>query len=219
MKSLLIVGAAAMGREVFGYALEAGLRVRGFLDDRVGVLDGFGGYPPIVSSVADYRIKEDDVFVCAVGDPAQKMKYAGCIASRGGRFQTVVHPSSYVGHGVSIGDGCIVAPHAVVSNDTRIAGHVIVNDAATVGHDNEIGEGCTISPGCHLAGRVKVGNGVFVGIGASVIPDVRIDDFSVVGAGAVVVRDVAARTTVVGVPARPLTVRKGNAAGGVSNEN
>jgi acetyltransferase-like isoleucine patch superfamily enzyme len=43
-----------------------------------------------------------------------------------------------------------------------------------------------------------------VGIGATVIQGVTIGDRAVVGAGAVVIRDVAPDTTVVGVPAAPL---------------
>jgi serine acetyltransferase len=51
---------------------------------------------------------------------------------------------------------------------------------------------------------VRVDDGAFVGIGATVIQNLRIGRDATVGAGAVVIHDVAARTTVVGVPAHPL---------------
>ncbi|HEU67991.1 MAG TPA: sugar acetyltransferase, partial [Candidatus Acetothermia bacterium] len=47
-----------------------------------------------------------------------------------------------------------------------------------------------------------------VGVGASVIPGVRIGAWSVVGAGAAVIRDVAPGSTVAGVPARSLGERR-----------
>jgi acetyltransferase-like isoleucine patch superfamily enzyme len=55
-----------------------------------------------------------------------------------------------------------------------------------------------------LASAVEVGEGAHVGAGAVVRQCLRIGDWSVVGAGAAVVRDVAAAQTVVGVPARPM---------------
>ena len=49
---------------------------------------------------------------------------------------------------------------------------------------------------------------VFVGIGAVFIPDVRVGAGAIVGAGAVVIRDVAAGDVVAGVPAH--SIKKGN---------
>ena len=59
-----------------------------------------------------------------------------------------------------------------------------------------------IAPGCHLAGNVVVGAGAFLGVGVSVIPGKSIGRWATVGAGAVVVADIAADVVVKGVPAR-----------------
>jgi acetyltransferase-like isoleucine patch superfamily enzyme len=48
----------------------------------------------------------------------------------------------------------------------------------------------------------------FVGIGSTIIQCLTIGRGSIVGAGAVVLRDVQAFTTVVGVPARPIRESK-----------
>lgn len=53
-----------------------------------------------------------------------------------------------------------------------------------------------------------LGSDIFVGVGAKIIGDVRIGDGARVGANAVVVEDVPARATVVGVPARVVRVRE-----------
>jgi serine O-acetyltransferase len=45
---------------------------------------------------------------------------------------------------------------------------------------------------------------VLIGTGSSVLQGLRIGDRAKVGAGSAVIRDVAADTTVVGVPARPM---------------
>ena len=67
-----------------------------------------------------------------------------------------------------------------------------------------IGEGSHICPGVRIAGRVKVEPGAFICIGATIIPKVTVGCESIVGAGAVVIEDVPALATVVGVPARPV---------------
>jgi len=200
MKRLVIIGASAMGRETFAYARECGMEVRGFLDSRGDLLKGFKDYPPILSSVEEYHVKGDDVFVCAVGDPAMKRQYADAITAKGGAFVSVVHPSAYVGMNVRLGEGCIICPHAVITNDSTLGRHVIVNVSASINHDNHIGDCSTICPGCRLAGRVSVGQSVFLGTGAIVIPDVRLGDNVFVAAGAVVARSFESGR-LMGVPA------------------
>ena len=53
-----------------------------------------------------------------------------------------------------------------------------------------------------IAGEVTLGEGVFAGIGAVVIPGLSIGRWSVIGAGAVVIRDAAEGAKLVGVPAK-----------------
>jgi serine acetyltransferase len=60
----------------------------------------------------------------------------------------------------------------------------------------------TLAPGVHISGRVKICKGAYIGTGASVIPGVTIGTKATIGAGAVVVRDVPAGETHVGVPAK-----------------
>lgn len=57
------------------------------------------------------------------------------------------------------------------------------------------------------AKKVTIGNDVWIGHGAVVMPSVKIGDGAVVGANAVVTRDVAPYQVVAGVPARPLRPR------------
>jgi acetyltransferase-like isoleucine patch superfamily enzyme len=55
-----------------------------------------------------------------------------------------------------------------------------------------------------LAGNVGVGEGCYVASGTSVMNDIQIADGAMIGLGSNVIRDVAARTTVAGNPARVL---------------
>ena len=73
---------------------------------------------------------------------------------------------------------------------------------------------CVIGPNCLLMQQVTLGLGrggvprlgghVDVGAGARIIGGITVGDHAVVGAGAVVTRDVAPGVTVAGIPARPV---------------
>ena len=59
-----------------------------------------------------------------------------------------------------------------------------------------------IAPGVNLAGSVFVGTGSFLGIGCKVIQEVKIANWNIVGAGAVVIEDTEDFGVYVGVPAK-----------------
>ncbi len=65
-----------------------------------------------------------------------------------------------------------------------------------------VGDGAHIAPGARLAGEVVVETCAFVGTGAIILPRLRIGQGAVIGAGAVVTRDVPDNAVVVGNPAR-----------------
>lgn len=56
---------------------------------------------------------------------------------------------------------------------------------------------------------VRIGRNVWIGGGALILPGVTVGDDAIVGAGAVVTRDVAPGATVAGNPARPIPARHG----------
>ncbi|WP_246956313.1 serine O-acetyltransferase [Brachybacterium sp. Marseille-Q7125] len=87
---------------------------------------------------------------------------------------------------------------------------VVIGETAEVGDDVMLYHGVTL--GGRSMERVKrhptVGDGVVIGAGARVLGPIELGDGSQVGANAVVVKDVPARATAVGVPAQ---VRRGAA--------
>ncbi len=198
-KQLVIIGASAMGRETCEYARQCGIQVKGFIDSRSRLLDGYPGCPPVLGSANEYRVEKSDVFVCAIGDPEQKRKYVAMFPNV--CWATIVHPAAYVGARVKLGAGCIICPHATLTTDICLGSHVIVNANASVSHDCSVGNFVSISPGCNIAGWCTVGNDVFLGVGSSLIPHVELGDGVYVAASAVVTQSY--RTgRLMGVPAK-----------------
>lgn len=123
---------------------------------------------------------------------------------------TLVHPRAIVDRTVVLGRGTVVFAGAVVQADASIGDHSIINTSASIDHDCKIYSFAHLAPGCCLAGNVQVHEGALVGTGVAVRPGVRIGAWCTVGAGAVVVKDLADGVLAVGVPARPQENSHGN---------
>ena len=115
---------------------------------------------------------------------------------------TLIHPSAYIDETASLGAGTVVMAGAIVQPGSRIGRHAIINTAASVDHDCTIEDFVHICPGAHLAGTVSVGERTLLGTGCSVIPGIHIGANVIVGAGAVVTKDLPDGVTVVGLPAK-----------------
>lgn len=103
--------------------------------------------------------------------------------------------------GVVIGDDCVVKPHCFLAAGTRIYDHVFLgpgvvtcNDKHPVAHNKEFDSKPPV-----------IRDWASIGAGAIILPGVEIGAHAVIGAGAIVTRDVPPKTTVTGNPARKVT--------------
>lgn len=104
--------------------------------------------------------------------------------------------------GCIIGRGAEFGPGFVLVHSQG----VVINGAVRGGRDVKIEHQVTI--GAEKRKSPVIGDGVFIGAGAKIVGAVTIGDGARVGANAVVVHDVPADTTVVGIPARPVARRE-----------
>ncbi|TNE49457.1 MAG: acetyltransferase [Deltaproteobacteria bacterium] len=210
MKSLYIVGAGGLGREVLSWALDIqrrsqpDWRLAGFLDQNKDALTDFSLPVGVVGDPGSFVPSPNDVLVCAVGDPTVKLKLCDDLEERGARFVSLVHPTVVMGMNCTVGEGSILCPNVVLTTNVSVGKHVLVNVSATLGHDVTVGEGCTINSHCDITGHAVLERGVFLGSRASILPKARVGEFAKVGAGSVVLKKVVPHTTVFGIPARKI---------------
>jgi len=93
-------------------------------------------------------------------------------------------------HGVTLGRGVFIGPHVVFTNDLRPR----ATDPAFA----------PLGDGDWEVGETSVGDGAAIGANSTILPGIRIGTWAMVGAGAVVTRDVADYALVIGTPARRL---------------
>lgn len=146
--------------------------------------------------------------VAAVGAPAIRREMVEKWS--GTTYASIVSEHSLVDKTTKVGEGCIIAPGAVLTTNIEVGNHVVINTNVTIGHDSKVGDYATISPGANIAGHVTIEDGVFIGIGAVVSNDISIAKGSVIGAGAVVIDNITDENAVyVGVPAKKIKQNEG----------
>ena len=115
-----------------------------------------------------------------------------------GPLEMVFNKLNAVAGGCIIGRGADFGPGFVLIH----AHGVVINGAVRAGKNLKIEHQVTI--GAERRQMPVIGDDVFIGAGAKIIGAVTIGDGARIGANAVVVHDVPAHTTVVGIPARPV---------------
>ena len=146
-----------------------------------------------------------DAYVIAVANPAQREGLARLYDRSGLDAVSLIHPSAVIGFDVEIGRGAVVCAGAIITTNVRVGLHVHIDRLVNVGHDCVIENFVTAHPAAIISGGVIVSQRSLIGAAACILPNWEIANDVVVGAGAVVTRNVEASSTVVGVPARSVT--------------
>jgi sugar O-acyltransferase (sialic acid O-acetyltransferase NeuD family) len=208
LKPLLILGCGEFAVEVLEIAEYLGRTVLGFVhsSDDSQPRSHLGLPVSHVSSLDVQPLRCE--LITAIVSPARNA-IIDMMASRGYTFCSLVHPRAFVSPRATIGRGTVVCAGAIVSPNTRVADHVLVNRSTSIGHDNVLERFSTVGPGAVLAGSVSVGEGVFIGAGATIKDHLTIGARAFIGAGSVVTKCVNADEAVGGHPARDLTALNG----------
>ncbi|MFI5295187.1 MAG: acyltransferase [Thermodesulfovibrionales bacterium] len=126
---------------------------------------------------------ESDVYIKAVDDAAALILGDYVFIGKGTEFD--------IQEKVTIGDHTIIAPHCFITD-----------------HSHGISAGLRIDQQLCSSGKVTIGRDVWLGTKAVILSGVTIGDGAIVGAAAVVTRDVPEKAVVAGSPARVLRFRQ-----------
>jgi len=151
-----------------------------------------------------------------MGEP--RLLTAGIVDVRFGERVKVVQPANL--YGCRIGDDCFIGPFVEIQRDVtvgarcKVQSHAFICELVTIGDDCFIGHGVMFindlfSTGGPARGNkalwksIQIGSRVSIGSNATILP-IQICDDVVIGAGAVVTKDISQPGVYAGNPARLL---------------
>lgn len=149
----------------------------------------------------------------AIASGTVRERLADRCASDGVLFCGVKAASVVVLDDVQIGAGAVLCPFVTLTSNIRIGRHFHANLYSYVEHDCVIGDFVTFAPGVKCNGNVVVEDHAYIGTGAILRQGkpgnpLIIGRGAVVGMGAVVTKNVAPGTTVIGNPARVMAPKE-----------
>lgn len=208
-KDIVILGASYFAREVYSVVLDCiqggePLNFKGFLDDRLNILNDFPHGGEMLGAVESYIPKENDLIIPALGNPLVREKYVMIAKENGCRFGTLIHPSAQIGANVTIGTGCVVMQNVVMTAGLVVGDFVNVGVQTILSHGNRIGEFSQFANLCSITGEVTIGRSVECGCGVTVVPHVTVGDYAQLCSGSVVLKNVKPYEKVIGNPARAI---------------
>lgn len=211
MKDLIIVGASGFGREVAWVVERINAKLPtwnliGFIDDAEDIQGkDINGYK-VLGKTADVGKYKAAYFVVAVGASKVREKIVGNLKSANPniKFGTIIDPTVEISDLVTIGEGTIICAHSIITVNISIGSHTIINLDCTVGHDAVLQDFVTLYPSVNISGLTDIGHAAELGTGVQIIQGKTVGDYGIVGAGAVIVKDIPERCTAVGSPAKPI---------------
>lgn len=211
LRNLIIFGASGFGREVAWLVERINnnnptWNILGFIDDDEAIQNSeINGYK-VLGKICDINKYSDAYFICAVGSSRTRQNIIANIKklNPATHFATLIDPSVEISDSVTIGEGTIICAHTIVTVNISIGKHVIINLDCTVGHDSVLNDFVTLYPSVNVSGITNIGDCAELGTGTQIIQGMTIGSHSIVGAGAVVVKNIPDNCTAIGCPAKPI---------------
>jgi sugar O-acyltransferase (sialic acid O-acetyltransferase NeuD family) len=210
MKRVLIFGGEGEATSIGAAMIDAARRgstvyeLAGYINDTCigGTLDDY----PVLGGKADIPrfIEEGYYFINTVYKVDHQQERKALFESLNiplDRLATFVHPLAYVSPNVTLSAGCVVMPGVTISSRTTLGICCRIMAGAFIGHNAQIGNHVLFAANSCIGSDAIIGDLVYFGFNCTTKGKLRFGDFSVIGLGSVVVKDVNAFEVVKGNPA------------------
>ena len=137
----------------------------------------------------------------------------GCTIGDGTRIWHFSHimPGCIIGRNCNIGQNVVISPQVVLGDNVKVQNNVSVYTGVTCGDDVFLGPSCVftnvVNPRSAVSRKIQyqkthVGRGASIGANATIVCGHTIGEYAMIGAGAVVTKDIPPYALVVGNPSR-----------------
>jgi len=206
-KEIYVVGAGTYGEAMCELAEVLGYTVKGFYDEDdqkintsimgVKVNEKF-------SDLDDHSIK-DKQFIVAIGHNETRLRIMTKINKVGGSTPTLIHPTAVISPSAEIGNGVYIQANAYIWTKVKVSDFCIISPNVVIAHHSTLGSACLISTLTAVGASIKIEDKVFIGMGSTIVTGLsKVGGNSIIGAGAVVLKDTDNNSVYAGVPAKKI---------------
>ncbi|WP_223634642.1 acetyltransferase [Planococcus sp. 4-30] len=209
--NIILIGDSGHGKVITDIVKSNGDDVVAKLDDKyseIFIEDGclYGPLSHVKELIEEKRAK----VIVSIGSNPIRRKVVERLNLLDKQYATCIHKQTIISPSAKIGLGSVIMPGAIVNADAHIGIHSIVNSNSVIEHECIIEDFAHLSPGSIMAGGVELCEGVHIGAGATIIPLKKVGQWSVIGAGSVVIADIKEFSTAVGIPAKVIKTNEVN---------
>lgn len=207
--NMAIIGAGTYGEAIAELAESCGYDIGLYLDDdpnkrgiKIGGVDVAG---PIDAALV--ALPRSVAVAVAIGNNDLRIRWMRAAVRLGHYLPALISGQALVSRSATVEDGVYLHPGCHVWTQAQVGFGSILSPQATVAHHTVLGEGCFVSSGANVGASIRVGECAFFGIGSVTSTGVStVAAHSLIGAGAVIIRDTQPFGVYVGSPGRLLRV-------------
>ncbi|MGG0670225.1 acetyltransferase [Lederbergia citrisecunda] len=210
MKDIVIYGSGGFAREIAHLIedineKEAQWNLLGFIDDNEDNHGTVINELPVLGGIEWFNDRKLTSVVMGMGSPNAKAKIISNLRDLTNvDFPNLIHPTVKISRFNTMGQGNVICEGNILTTNIIIKDFITINLNCTIGHDTVISSYCTLLPNSSVSGNVLFEERVDFGTNATIIQGITVGSGTIVGAAAVVVKDLPANCTAVGMPAKPI---------------
>lgn len=209
-KKAIIIGAGTYG-QVYAEYLKNSYNIVAFYDDDESLHNSKVNNIEVVGKVSDALSlpKSTAVFV-PIGNNPIRVKLLKKFEENGFEIPSYIHPQTIIHPSVKIAEKAVyVLPGTTIMPLVTIDKYVMISIGSNIIHHTHLEEGVFVSNGCNVGANITAKKNVYIGMGATIMTGVKtVGENSLIGAGAVVIRDVPDNAVVAGVPAKIIRMKE-----------
>jgi|SRR5690606_29933703 len=208
-ENCIIVGAGTYG-QVYAEYLKEEYEILGYIDDNyklqntsINGIKVLGDFNYLLSNMT----KETNVFI-PIGNNKVRVDLLNSVIKTGFKTPNFIHKNTLIHPSVKTGKCVYILPGTKIMPLTEIKDFVLISMGVNIAHHTVIEQGCFFSQGSNIGASIKFKENVFCGIASTVMTGVKeVGKNSLIGAGAVIIKDVPDGATVVGNPGRIIKIK------------
>lgn len=204
-KEIYIVGAGTYGEVMHEIAITLGYVIKGFFDEDdqkknknimgINVITKF--------SLLEKKDIQNKQFIVAIGNNPVRQNIMTKINQFGGYTPSLIHPTAVISPSAEVGKGVYIHANAYIWTKVKVRDFCIISPNVVIAHHSNLGEACLVSTLSSVGASINLEERVFIGMGSTIVTGMNsIGRNTIIGAGAVLLKNADEDSVYAGVPAK-----------------